>query len=404
MTTTNIIFDKDTYVAGENVTGRVEIFNSSPMNIRHISLMIKGSAEVHWTEQESYTENNEQKSRTITFSSHEQYLNSQTVLYGQHGGPTIQLPPGQHSYNFACSLPPSLPGSIFGAHGKIEYIAKVNIDIPWALDDKFSRSFRVVPSLDLNHDPQLRLPVESERVKNYCSWKCSTSPAIITVKLPQTGFITGDNIPVSVHISNLSSVTIQGVQVKLMQRCEFFATTPRHKSKSNETKIDYKRFELIQQKDERDIELQTDIRVPFTEVSCKLAAHIKVFYHLEVAIYVLGCHNTTRMYVPITIGTFPLRPEGENNTFLPQVAFPNAPPQIDMPIVPPMLPGSSPAPLAPYPPAMPVPMPNAPLAPSAPSAATPDETAPPPSYADVMFGWKSDEKTYNSPSAPALPK
>ncbi|XP_055703020.1 arrestin domain-containing protein 3-like [Phlebotomus papatasi] len=372
-----IILDKTSYVAGENLTGRVEIANSQPMTIRYIALMIKGSADVHWTESKSHTVNGKRKTRTVIYSSQEQYLNSRTILYGQEGGPTIHLPAGNHSYTFACELPYALPGSLVGAYGKITYKAKVKFDIPWAFDDKYEKEFHVIATLDLSQNVSLRMPSQVEKIKDYCSWKCTTTPAFITVTIPKSGFLVNEEIPISVRISNKSTVDIVSIQTKLVKSLVCRSTTPNIKERHETNKIAHNTYDLHQKSSDREISIESKLTVPYTPVTCNVSSNIKISYYVEVAVYVTGCHSTARVHVPVTIGTFPIYSNVNSNTILPQMPVPNAPvsplamaPQFEMSIT------------------------NIPTAPMS------DETAPPPSYSEAVYGWKEDERSLNMQSGP----
>ncbi|GAB0088636.1 hypothetical protein DMENIID0001_030980 [Sergentomyia squamirostris] len=405
--TCKITFDKNNgiYTAGETITGRVEITMTDLMNIRHISLNIRGKAEVRWTESKSYRENGKRKTRRVTYSAEEQYLNSETFLFGQEGGPTIQLPIGMHSYSFACMIPLGVPGTMNGAHGKIWYDAKVKFDIPWGFDDTFKKGFTVIPMVDLNQDQSLRMPSEVEKIKNYCSWSCSSSPAVINVKTPQTGFAVEENIPITISINNLSSVDITEIQTKLVRETVFTSRSPRSKNKMEKTRITYQKCDLSTERRNQTIDLTSKLTVPNTLLTERQSSIIKISYHVEIAVYVSGCHNTARLYIPVTLGTYPLSPSLQTNTVVPQIV---APITNMMPPVPLPHPSPVPSPI-PFrgPMALPVSMPpypvnnmssNAPLAPY--SSDDQDIGGPPPSYNEVMYGWQENKQVEHEPSAP----
>ncbi|GAB0088637.1 hypothetical protein DMENIID0001_030990 [Sergentomyia squamirostris] len=407
----NIIFDKyEAYTAGETITGRVEITMTKSKDIRRISLIIRGRAKVHWTESESYTENGESKTRSVSYSAEEQYLNSETILFGHRDGPTIQLPIGMHSYSFACMLPLGIPGSMDGAHGKIWYDAKVKFDIPWGIDDTFKREFTVIPMVDLNQDQSLRMPSEAEKIKNYCSWSCSSSPAVINVKMPQSGFAVKEEIPITIGINNLSSVEMTEIQTKLVRKIVFTSRSPSSKDKTDESKIIYQKYDIQDPKCQT-IDLTSKLTVPHTLLTERNSSIIRTSYHVEIAVYVSGCHNTARLYFPVTIGTYPISPNFQTNNVVPQIA---APITSMMPPVPLPQPSPIPSPI-PFrgPMALPVSMPpypvnnmpsNVPSLPYPPALPTNPENnidAPPPTYNDVMFGWRGNEKDGHKPSAPS---
>lgn len=70
----------------------------------------------------------------------------------------VEILPGIHTFNFACSIPPFAPSSFEGTYGHIRYVAKVILDRPWKFDQTYSVGFTVLKTLDLNYDsPLLRV-------------------------------------------------------------------------------------------------------------------------------------------------------------------------------------------------------------------------------------------------------
>jgi hypothetical protein len=65
---------------------------------------------------------------------------------------SLELRPGHYSYPFNFVLPPNLPSSFEGAHGKVRYAVKAVVDRAWKLDYKVITLFTVVSVLDLNMD------------------------------------------------------------------------------------------------------------------------------------------------------------------------------------------------------------------------------------------------------------
>jgi hypothetical protein len=72
-------------------------------------------------------------------------------LEGSNSG-SLELRPGHYSYPFNFVLPPNLPSSFKGAHGKVRYAVKAVVDRAWKLDHKVISLFTVVSVLDLNMD------------------------------------------------------------------------------------------------------------------------------------------------------------------------------------------------------------------------------------------------------------
>lgn len=133
------------FCTGTVVNGTATLTFLKSMKIRHISIIIKGSAKTHW-------ETGSGKSKRHHHGK-EILLNSNSVLMGAVNGPEFELPPGVYNYNFSCYLPPELPTTLENSIGKIRYYVKVLVDRPLKFDDKFLVMFTVFRPLDLNSEP-----------------------------------------------------------------------------------------------------------------------------------------------------------------------------------------------------------------------------------------------------------
>jgi hypothetical protein len=69
------------------------------------------------------------------------------------------LEAGEHVYPFNYSLPHQLPSTFNGKHGKICYIAKVKINIPWKKNIEKEIMFEIFSSINLNDDPSLAVSI-----------------------------------------------------------------------------------------------------------------------------------------------------------------------------------------------------------------------------------------------------
>lgn len=73
-------------------------------------------------------------------------------------GNQIEIPPGTHTYSFACALPAMLPTSFEGTYGHVRYTVRVILERPWKFDQSYKVAFTVLKEFDLNYDsPILRV-------------------------------------------------------------------------------------------------------------------------------------------------------------------------------------------------------------------------------------------------------
>ncbi|GAB0086283.1 hypothetical protein DMENIID0001_030960 [Sergentomyia squamirostris] len=363
----NIIFEKTdgVYTSGETITGHIEIITSSSKDVHDISLTFIGKVEVKWDETESYTENHESLTRSVTYYNYKEFLHSQIVLFGEEGGPKIKLREGLHTYDFGTILSKALPGSLSEKYGKIWYEAEVNIHCP-NVTTSFRRSFTVIPMVDLNQNQSLRIPSDVEKIKNYCSWFCSRSPAVIKVKLPQTGFAINEVIPITININNLKSVNVTDIHTKLIKEIGENAQTNKTSNWVERSHITSKSHVLTFEPNSQAIDICLKMTVPKIEATSLQLSILKILHYLEVVIFVSGCHKVIRLFIPITLGSIPITINSHSNArnqILNQSLL-------------------SPATLGNIVPVIP----TAPLASERPDSA---EEAPPPSYNEVMYGLKS---------------
>lgn len=265
---------------------------------------------MHWKERESYRQGNETKHRTVVYESHEQYINSQTVLFGTIGGSTIEFPAGVHTYTFACVLPDRLPGSVKGQYGAITYKVKLTVDIPWGLDEKEKVFFSVVNVVDLNRDYSLRMPLEMEKVKSFCLCSCGPDEAIITIRVPKGGYTSHETISVAFRIDNKTTVDFVACVIKLTQIVTFKSTSPRSREKE-ETKTIVKETVRLSEMSTREkvTEGIGELKLPVCPVSCHFAFNIRTHYVLKITFPLVGLHCSPNIEFPIEIGTIPISVE-----------------------------------------------------------------------------------------------
>ncbi|CAG2057359.1 unnamed protein product [Timema podura] len=127
------------------------------------------------------------------------------------------LPAGDHSFLFTFSIPSNLPSSFEGSFGYIRYTIKATLDRPWKFNQDTKVALTVLAYRDLNMYPQLRTPLILGNTKTICCWCCQSAPMAITARVPFTGVVPGQDVPLIVELDNPTSVDITSVQCYLMQ-------------------------------------------------------------------------------------------------------------------------------------------------------------------------------------------
>jgi hypothetical protein len=136
-------------------------------------------------------------------------LNTKTYLFGSENASAIEMASGTYRYNFIYRLPDEIPGSFEYNHkNNICYRIEAVLDIPWKCDKEFKLSFIVLQNFDLNLFPVLNIRTKTEEEKTFCCLCCRSNSLTMTVSVPQTGFVAGQQIPVTIHYDNQSSVKV----------------------------------------------------------------------------------------------------------------------------------------------------------------------------------------------------
>jgi len=71
----------------------------------------------------------------------------------------LHLKEGEHVYPFSVSLPDHLPSTFEEEYGRVQYTAKVVINVPWDIKKGKEITFEVISALNLNDDPSLAVSI-----------------------------------------------------------------------------------------------------------------------------------------------------------------------------------------------------------------------------------------------------
>ncbi|XP_017856116.1 PREDICTED: arrestin domain-containing protein 2-like [Drosophila arizonae] len=292
-----------TYFAGQVVSGQITLKLDKIKLVKALTLTISGFAETEWTESTGTGKDE----TTDTYRGREDYIASQTYLAGSSQSTQVSIEPGVHVYNFSCQIPPTCPSSIEGLYGRVRYMIKVAMVKPWKFDQSYTRCFTVLKIMDLNYDsPLLRMPTQMETQKVYCCWPCTSAPMQLQMTLPQTGYVSGQIIPVGMLVTNDSHIAVEALQVNLAMMVTYHATHMSRTHSRNERLLVTK---LMGDPVPHHCKKQFTyyLRVPATAPTCfNLCKIIQIAYQVEVEARVKGCHRNQAISIPITLGSVPL--------------------------------------------------------------------------------------------------
>ncbi|XP_030374761.1 arrestin domain-containing protein 3-like [Scaptodrosophila lebanonensis] len=301
--TCEIEFDdnpRGTYFAGQTLSGRVILTTNKVKHVKAISLTINGHAETRWTQSSAL-------SGQTTYLGREDYITSLTYLMGSDASASQRpIEPGTITYNFNCQIPDTCPSSFEGRWGRVRYEVKVTLVRPWKFDNTFYRFFTVLRVMDLNCDsPLLRMPAHAEILKRYYCWLCRSQPLALQLILPRTGFVPGQDIPVSLLVANDSAVNVDALDISLVMSICYYSQGPFVRTRQDRIVISRLKGDRVLRHCNK---LFTyELHVPATPPTCfTLCRIIQIAYQVEVEATVEGFHTNQIVSVPVTIGSVPL--------------------------------------------------------------------------------------------------
>ncbi|KAM8705839.1 hypothetical protein ACLKA7_010177 [Drosophila subpalustris] len=296
----------NTYYAGQTVNGQVKITFDSPKKVRGIIIRFLGEANTTWTEERNVTASEGKTENQIThFKGHEEYFKIQFYLLGGKNSSETELPPGTHTYPFTCALPATLPSSFEGEFGHVRYTIKVTLDRPWKFDQDMKMAFTVIAPVDLNLNPRVKEPFKLELEKSFCCFCCRSGPLAIITRIPQTGYVSGQMLPITCEVDNTSNVNLTAVKFELRKLVTFRVNEPHSDKRESKVIIAQLSVGPVNAGESRTFTEQMEIPAlpPTNLINCGIIA---LDYNLHVECDVSGPHRNLTGKVPITLGTIPL--------------------------------------------------------------------------------------------------
>lgn len=153
--------------------------------------------------------------KTVFFKGKEVYLDIKKYLIGEVGESTHKVSSGIHRYEFSIQLPPTLPPSLKLSIGGIRYTMEIVLDRPLSIDTQLKIDFTIVRSDNLNQFSKLKLPCVSEEIKTFKSFWCTSDELSMMVAIPQSGYVPGQNIPITINYINKSNVKVERTKICL---------------------------------------------------------------------------------------------------------------------------------------------------------------------------------------------
>lgn len=242
-------------------------------------------------------------------SSEQQYFHYVRDVFGKKHGMSMEVDAGEWVYPFEYELPGNIAYSTEGKYGEIYYGIKVVLNIPQEMDKEIKLPLTIVRYEDLNTLPLLKYPKREEASKTFCwFFICclGSSPLVMSVSIPYSGFVPGQKIPVTIEMNNQSHVEVKSTKITLKGLHKFNFDYPSTSKHVEKYRLDYKLASGV--KAGKFVKLEEFVKVP-EMLNPSNEAHCKVFqitYVVKIAAMVDDPHQSPCIHIPITVGSFPL--------------------------------------------------------------------------------------------------
>lgn len=223
-------------------------------------------------------------------------------------GDNVELPAGLHKYNFEFQLPAKIPTSYKSDVGEIRYNFKVAIVRSWSCDITETYGFTVINVVDLNLiQPSLKFPAKGKISKTFFLG-FGSNPLFMSAEIPFSGFVNGQEVPISVKIDNASSVDVEKIKISLEQIVQYVSKSSYNRTrKTKEVVKTAKSWSYHGVRAKNKANAICKIVIPnVSPTNHGICSVIIVNYEIRVCAEVGGFHRSPTIKIPIAIGTVSL--------------------------------------------------------------------------------------------------
>lgn len=180
----------------------------------------------------------------------------------------------------------------------------------WDFDVYAKNYFSVIRFEDLSYRVDLMLPLSDEVETSFCCFSWKTRPLNIKAAIPFTGYIPGQNVRVTVNISNYCGFDVSRTAISLKKVFIFISQTPERRILTDSKTILKNVVEGA--RNGKETKILAIVEIPkFTLPSNDDSEVVKVSYLIQVKVDVVGFFRTPKVKLPIVIGTKPLKFENK---------------------------------------------------------------------------------------------
>lgn len=231
----DIEFDNATGVvyAGQEIRGRVLImYGDELVTLKSVRVRIMGRARTSWPDDRYFQLPVQERAiEHVICQAEELFFEKTLTLHGKPPGEQGStrrsnrrreaLNVGVYEFPFRCEIPATAPTTYEGEHGHIRYVCCASVSTPWKHDRQAKRAFTVIRPCDLNmyclaDYGSVEEPVSNEAnlvLNSGCCVTRKVNEIAMIVKLPKSGFVCGEHIPIWANVANNTSQKLKKVRI-----------------------------------------------------------------------------------------------------------------------------------------------------------------------------------------------
>lgn len=206
------------YVAGEKVTGFVHITTQKDdIKVAKIILEVTGQlyTKVPFTEKTKAKKGEKAKSKKAVAQNNETFFSQSIIIEGSEK----LLPQGNSKYKFEFLLPEEARSSLSSEFASVSYTMKCTADVMglMGLDATGSLDLWVTRVRDLNEEIESLEDADGQMETTVGCGCFKQGPISLNVRIPKSGFVSGETAKVDVKVSNMTKKMIKSTSLELVQ-------------------------------------------------------------------------------------------------------------------------------------------------------------------------------------------
>lgn len=144
-----------------------------------------------------------------------------------------------------------------------------------------------------------------EAANSFWCGPCTSGQLNIVARIPQSGYVPGQNISISAVVTNMSHIGVEYMRFSLRKAVLYKSQVPSTQTKLELDVVQERRSGGVPKKTQRTFEVVVAIP-PIPPTNTNLCKVIEIAYEVRVEAKICGPHSNPFVQMPVTIGTVPL--------------------------------------------------------------------------------------------------